>query len=60
MSRKSQRILNRLERLGKNQGKLCKILEKSGNFRQMLFIILVTFKWTVLFAKMNKFSIKKY
>ena len=38
----------------KSQGKSYKILEKSGNFRQMIFII------SVLFAKMNQvFSWKK-
>ena len=39
-SGKSQRILNRLKKAGKSH----KILEKSGNFRYILFIILVVFK----------------
>ena len=38
-SGKSQGILNRLEKSGKSQGKLHKILENSGNFRQILFFI---------------------
>ena len=38
-SGKSQGILIRLEKSGKSQGKSHKILEKSGNFRQILFII---------------------
>ena len=39
-SGKSQGILIRLEKSGKSQGKSHKILEKSGNFRQILFIML--------------------
>ena len=38
-SGKSQGILNRLEKSGKSQGKSHKILENSGNFRQILFFI---------------------
>ena len=38
-SGKSQGILNRLEKSGKSQGKSHKILENSGNFRQILFVI---------------------
>ena len=38
-SGKSQGILNRLEKSGKSQGKSHKILEKSGNFIQILFVI---------------------
>ena len=38
-SGKSQGILTRLEKSGKSQGKSHKILENSGNFRQILFVI---------------------
>ena len=38
-SGKSQGILTRLEKSGKSQGKSHKILENSGNFRQLLFVI---------------------
>ena len=38
-SGKRQGILNRLEKSGKSQGKSHKILENSGNFRQILFFI---------------------
>ena len=44
----------------KNQGKSHKILEKPGNFIQLLFIIFVIFKWTVYYLlKWIIFSVKK-
>ena len=50
----SQGILNGLEKSGKSH----KILENSGNVRQMLFVVI--FKWTVYYLlKWLKFSVKK-
>ena len=58
--RKSQIILNRLEKSGKSQ----KIMQNTGkfrNFRKMLFVIFSDISMNyVLFAKMDKdFSLKK-
>ena len=36
-----------------------KLLENSGIFRQILFVILVIFKWTAYLLKYIKFSVKK-
>ena len=60
-SGKSQGILNRLEKSGKSQGKSHKILENSGNFRQILFFI---FWWylnylCIILLKCIKFSVTK-
>ena len=51
----SQGILIRLEKSGKSHGKSHKILENSGNFRQILFVIFSDIYMNfLLFAKMSQ------
>ena len=58
---RSQGILKRLEKSGKSRGKSHKILESSGNFRQMLFLIFSDIYMNCgLFAKINQvFSLEQ-
>ena len=55
-SGENQGILNRLEKSGKSQEKSHKILENL-EFQKDVIWFLIIFKWTVLFAKMDKQNI---